>query len=139
MAPLEFDPVLLTGDDEIDAQHRELFQRVGKLLDAFRERRTREEVVGILDFLARYVVEHFGSEERVMERAAYPRIGLHRDEHRRFVSDLELLRTELATTGPTTPLIVRVNARVANWLREHIYRSDRELGAYLRDQRGGAA
>ena len=40
---LEFDPVLLTGVDDIDAQHRELFDRIRALLEASRHRRSRED------------------------------------------------------------------------------------------------
>ncbi|HEY6099471.1 MAG TPA: hemerythrin domain-containing protein, partial [Anaeromyxobacter sp.] len=61
MMPLDFDPVLFTGVDEIDAQHRELFDRIGRLLEASRHRRSREEVVRLLEFLGAYVVEHFAA------------------------------------------------------------------------------
>jgi len=132
LTPLEFDPVLLTGDPDIDAQHRELFERVGALLDATRAHRSRDEVVRLLDFLGRYVVEHFGAEERVMQETDYERLAAHRAEHQRFVKDLGTLRRDLQTEGPSTRFVMRVNAHVTEWLREHIYRADRELGEYLR-------
>jgi len=132
MAPLEFDPVLLTGHDEIDGQHRELFLRVGQLLDASRERRSREEVVRLLEYLGQYVVHHFTAEERLMETAGYDRIESHRLEHRSFVRELEVLRLELQTEGPTNRFVIRVNNRVTTWLREHIYRTDRMFGEWMR-------
>lgn len=132
MPPVEFDPVLLTGHAGIDAQHRELFARVGAVLAAARERRSQAEVVALLEFLGQYVVEHFGAEEREMERTRYARLAEHRAEHQRFVKDLAALRASLEAEGATTPFVIRVNTRVTEWLREHIYRSDRSLGEHLR-------
>ena len=132
---LEFDPILLTGVDDIDAQHRELFARIGQLLEASRHRRSREEVVRLLEFLGAYVVDHFGAEERIMEEAAYPKADGHRAEHRQFVKELEVLRHELKSEGPTNLFVIRVGNRVTEWLREHIYRTDRLLGEWLKAHR----
>ena len=133
--PLTFDPLLLTGVDEIDAQHRELFARIGQLLDASRNHRSREEVVRLLEFLGQYVVEHFATEERLMGSAGYPRTEGHRAEHQQFVKELEILRHELESEGPTNLFVIHVGNRVTEWLREHIYRTDRALGAWLRSER----
>ncbi len=132
---IEFDPVLLTGVDEIDAQHRELFARVGALLVASRTQRSREEVVRLLEYLGSYVVDHFAAEERIMEAAGYPRLGGHRAEHLQFVKELSILRHELKTEGPTHLFVIRVGNRVTEWLREHIYRTDKLLGEWLRAHR----
>jgi hemerythrin len=133
MSLVEFDPVLLTGVDTIDAQHRELFSRIAQLLEASHHRRSREEVVRLLEFLGGYVVDHFAAEERTMEEAGYPRIDGHRAEHRQFVKELEILRHELKSEGPTNRFVIRVGNRVTEWLREHIYRTDRLLGQWLKE------
>jgi hemerythrin len=131
---LEFDPLLLTGVDDIDRQHREVFARVGALLEATRSRRSKEEVLRLMEYLGEYAVEHFAAEEREMERTEYPRAAGHRLEHRQFVKELEVLREELATEGPSVLFVIRVGNRVTEWLREHIYRTDKLLGEWLRDR-----
>ena len=133
--PLTFDPVLLTGVEDIDAQHRELFVRIGQLLEASRNRRSREEVVRLLEFLGQYVIDHFGAEERLMAAAGYPGLDGHRAEHLQFVKELEILRHELKTEGPSNLFVIRVGNRVTEWLRAHIYRTDRALGAWLGSRR----
>jgi hemerythrin len=135
MSLVEFDPVLLTGVDDIDAQHRELFQRIGQLLEASRNHRSREEVVRLLEFLGGYVVDHFASEEVTMEAVRYPRVDGHRAEHRQFMKELEILRHELKSEGPSNLFVIRVGNRVTEWLREHIYRTDRLLGEWLKAHR----
>jgi len=133
---LEFDPILLTGVDEIDRQHREMFARVGALLEATRERRSREEVLRLVEFMGSYAAEHFAAEEAAMTRTGYPKAEAHRLEHRQFVKELEVLRNELAADGPTALFVIRVGNRVTEWLREHIYRTDRLLGEWLRAHPG---
>jgi hemerythrin len=132
---LDFDPVLLTGDDEIDRQHRELFARVGALLDAGRLHESRAEVTRLLDFMGAYVVEHFAAEERRMIETAYPRLEAHRREHERLAADLAGLRRELDETGASPLLVIRAGTRLTSWLREHVYRTDRLLGAWLGERR----
>ena len=132
---IEFDPVLLTGVDAIDAQHRELFERIGQLLEASRSRRSREEVVRLLEFLGQYVVEHFAAEELTMATTGYPKLEGHRAEHLQLVKELEILRHELKSEGPTNLFVIRVGNRVTEWLREHIYRTDRLLGQWLKQHR----
>jgi hypothetical protein len=50
------------------------------------------------------------------------------------VKELEVLRQELATEGPSVLFVIRVGNRVTEWLREHIYRTDKLLGEWLRDR-----
>jgi hemerythrin len=132
---ITWDRALETGDDEIDAQHRELFARIDKLLAASREKRSREEVGQMLTFLGDYVVHHFTAEERMMAAAAYPEILAHQGEHARFVQEFTILYNEYKSEGPSTLFIIRVGNRVTGWLREHIYRTDRSLVQWLREHR----
>ncbi len=131
---ITWDKNLETGDPEIDGQHKELFFRIDKLLAASRERRSREEVAQTLTFLGDYVVEHFAAEERLMVTSDYPDLDPHRAEHARFVQEFGILYREFKAEGPSTLFIIRVGNRVTGWLREHIYRTDRSLVAFLRGQ-----
>lgn len=131
---LEFDPVLFIGVEEIDRQHQEIFDRVRRLLQASRERRGREEVRSLVEFLGTYVLAHFASEERAMARSAYPRVEEHRAEHRQLAAQLEILRDDLEARGATALLAIRVGSRVTEWLRDHIYRTDRTLGEWIRSR-----
>jgi hemerythrin len=131
---ITWDRNLETGDQEIDGQHRELFQRLDNLLAASRERRSREEVAQTLTFLGDYVVQHFAAEERMMAAADYPELEAHRAEHARFVQEFGILYREFKAEGPTTLFIIRVGNRVTGWLREHIYRTDRSFVEFLRQR-----
>lgn len=124
-------PALALGHEEIDSQHREMFRRAARLCEAMASG-DGTTVARLFDFLGTYVVDHFAAEERLMATAGYPKLEGHRAEHRQLVKELEILRHELQTEGPTNLFVIRVGNRVTEWLREHIYRTDRALGAWLR-------
>jgi hemerythrin len=131
----ELDPSLLTGVDSIDRQHRELFARVRALQDSTRTRTSHAEVLRLLDYLDRYAREHFADEEGLMAGAGYPKLDGHREEHRHFLKELAALRGELDRDGATALLVIHTGNRITEWLREHVYRTDLALAAWLRGRR----
>ena len=133
---IAWDPSLAIGVDPIDAQHRELFHRIDRLLEASRLHTTAREVGSLLDFLASYVREHFQTEEALMEAIGYPGAAEHRAEHLTFARELVELLSQHAAEGGTALLVVRVTSRATSWLREHIYRADKALGRYAAEKRG---
>jgi hemerythrin len=134
---ISWDRSLETGDPEIDDQHRELFQRIDKLMAATQDRRARSEVGRLLNFLGDYVVGHFDAEERIMARSGYPDVELHRAEHQRFVADYARLYQDFRADGPSHDFVIKFGNRVTAWLCEHICRTDRQLADYLAANRDG--
>ncbi|GEJ55707.1 bacteriohemerythrin [Anaeromyxobacter diazotrophicus] len=132
---VSWDPTLSTGVPAIDGQHEQLFLHVDALLQAIRSGRSREEVGRTLAFLADYVQTHFTAEEALMRASAYPGYAEHHAEHEGFSRDLATLEEDHRRNGPSAGLILRVNARVTSWLREHIHRVDRPLAEHLRAAR----
>jgi hemerythrin len=126
-------PALELGIREVDDQHRELFRRVDALLEAMAARRGPEVLGPLFDYLGQYAIEHFGAEEALMRAHRYPVRAEHEAEHRRFTEDFAALRSEYDRDGPTALLLVKVNGRVSQWLAGHISRTDKALGAFLRD------
>lgn len=129
-----WDPGLAIGVPSIDAQHRELFHRIDRLLEAAATRTTATEVGALLDYLGDYVREHFRTEEELMERLAFPGRAEHGAEHLAFARELVGLREEHAREGGSAALVVRVTSRATGWLRDHIYRADKQLGAFVARQ-----
>jgi hemerythrin len=135
---ISWDPTLVLGIPEIDAQHQELFRRLDALLSAIRGGSSKAEVGNTLAFLGEYAVEHFSGEERIMEELLYPGLADHRAEHRIFAAEFRALLAEHHRDGPTASLVIRVNTQLTSWLRSHVYRTDRALADFLRSQPGGA-
>ena len=128
--PVQWTEDLATGIERIDQQHQELYQQVAALHDAMRAGRMAD-VPATLEFLERYVVEHFTTEEREMAAARYPGLDLHRRRHLEFVEDLRRRQAALAA-GPTVSAVVDLSHWLVGWLREHVRQIDGDMARYLR-------
>jgi hemerythrin len=125
---------LATGVNEIDEQHKELFRRINTLLEACREGKGKEEVHKVIQFLEDYVVVHFGSEEKYMVQYSFPSYAGHKSQHLEFMEKFSQIKATLTAEGPALVTVVATNHMLVEWLRTHIRRLDKELGAYLREK-----
>ncbi|MDN5332108.1 MAG: hemerythrin [Tepidanaerobacteraceae bacterium] len=123
---------LSTGIELIDKQHKELFKRVNDLMDACTKGKGKEEVVKVIDFLSNYVVMHFGEEEKIMKAENYPGYDGHKTQHESFIKKFTEFKEKLEQTGPTVDLVVKMNGFLVDWLINHIKKTDRALGDYLK-------
>jgi hemerythrin-like metal-binding protein len=135
---IAWDPSLATGDAMIDSQHQELYRIVNDLHEACSEGVEQSRVDQVLDELLNYTVMHFGSEEDLMRRYAYPaaEVGPHVQQHndlRRRVGELleQKERGELQTAMPVVEL-------VHAWLGGHINITDRKLARFVSEARAAA-
>ena len=74
---IEFDDNLITGNEMIDTQHRELISRTNQFLGKLEERPGRVEAIQMLDYLDEYIEFHFGEEEKLQEEIGYPGLAEH--------------------------------------------------------------
>lgn len=127
-----FDDSLITGNKMIDTQHKELIDRINKLLILCEnEKPAKREAVETLDYLADYTEFHFGEEEKLQEEIGYPGIAEHKKKHeelRQVVKDLYAMLEE--QEGPTAAFVESVNENVTNWLYNHIRGFDRSVAEY---------
>lgn len=126
---------LAVGHAAIDAQHQDLIARFDQLIDATRQGQGKKRLHELLDYLLDYVDVHFAAEEALMLNSAYPLRAAHIDEHRRFRAEAAALKSAWLNSGATLELMVRTNETVHAWLIEHIRRTDRALGTFLRESR----
>jgi hemerythrin len=118
-----------TGVPEIDRQHQELLDHVGRLLDAMENDPTA--VGRALDFLGDYTVSHFDTEERLMEHHAYPGAAAHREAHAGFVRTFGRLRFDYDLDGLTEGMSELIGGWMIDWLKHHILDMDRALGRFI--------
>lgn len=129
---VEWTDRLSVGFDPIDAQHRELIGRFNTLLEACQECRGKEKIVELLGYLDQYAASHFGMEEALMERHAYPGVEEHLQEHRYFIRKLNALKESLEQRGPSLELVIQTNQALLSWFVKHIRNIDVKFGAFLR-------
>ncbi|HEY3320236.1 MAG TPA: bacteriohemerythrin [Planctomycetota bacterium] len=133
---LEWTDALSVGVQEIDRQHKELIARTNQLAQAIAEGQQKDALCATLKYLQDYVIEHFGTEERVMFYGGYAEYLEHRRRHSDFVMQLAEFGFELEQAGANPPLLDKLYQWLATWVMHHISKDDVELCSFIRnDQR----
>ncbi len=134
MSTIVWTPRLAVGIEAIDQQHQELIRRLNLLVEAMKKGKGKDQVEQVLAFLEDYVVIHFKDEETVMQRYHYPRedFGEHRQAHRAFVRQVQQSKTQLAQQGVTLSFVVNLQMTLAEWLIDHIGKTDVAMATYLK-------
>ncbi|MFZ2197483.1 MAG: bacteriohemerythrin [Thermodesulfovibrionales bacterium] len=128
---------LSTGIEKIDEQHRELFEKINDLVAAVRQSVCKYKISDVIRFLEDYVVFHFGEEENYMLQFGYPGYQSHKAQHQKFIENFNELKKELPKLeGGKKPgsydLSVWTNQVVVDWILDHIARTDKQLGEFLK-------
>ena len=122
----------------IDGQHKELIDKINKLLDSCEVGNDKLTAIKTLEYLADYTDFHFGEEEKLQESIAYPGIEQHKKEHKKLLKVVEELHEMLEEEeGPTDAFVAQVQENVINWLYNHIKGFDRSVAEY-KNMRGNS-
>lgn len=128
----EFTDELITGNKTIDAQHRELIDKINDLLKSCETGREKTTAIRTLDYLADYTEFHFREEEGLQEEKEYPGIEAHTAQHRDFEQTIRELYDMLQEEeGPSAAFVEAVEKNVVDWLYRHIQGFDRSVAEYI--------
>ena len=126
---------LSVGVDEIDSQHKELFNRINNLVTAIKQHRCKDEIDGTLKFLEEYAATHFAYEEHYMKDHCYDGYQQHRVHHAQYLANLSELKKEAAVPrvhGSSYDLSVTTNQMVVDWIIDHILKVDGKFGEFMK-------
>ena len=122
-----------TGDSTVDRQHQELFALVNELHEAILAGHAKETQGKVLGKLAKYVVDHFATEERLMVRAGYPGYTAHKAIH----DDLTAKATHIIKEQAAGRMVLAltVSTFLADWVKQHIGLEDMKMVTWLRQHK----
>jgi len=126
--PHGWDEALNMGIPEVDRQHKALYSQVASLCD-----RTQQDRVGdTLLFLQNYVVEHFGTEEKLHEETGYPHADAHLKVHAEFIQTFLKMKQEYESDTEQNGLLIlmKLTKALMDWLYQHVMGMDREFAGY---------
>lgn len=127
----EFSENLVTGNEMIDSQHKELIGRINKLLDSCEQSTEKATAVKMLDYLADYTDFHFSAEEQLQKDIGYPGYDQHKVQHEAFKKTIaELTEMLEEEEGPSNAFVEKVQANVIKWFYTHIEGFDRSVAEY---------
>lgn len=127
----EFTDDLVTGNEVIDSQHKELINKINDLLRSCENSSSKDDATKMLNYLSEYTNYHFGAEESLQESIGYPGIEEHKKKHAELKATVQELYDLLAKEkGPTDAFAAMVNEKVTEWLYYHIQSFDRSVAEY---------
>lgn len=118
------------GNDEIDTDHKKLFDLFNNFVNAVNEERADSEIQSVLADLVEYTDYHFDREERQMRDAGYPDYASHKKTHDDFVRQMLDINNALDAGGEPGAYVLTV---LGKWLTDHILGVDMDVGMYLRE------
>ena len=122
---------LLTGNQLIDSEHRQLFDAINALMDACAQGAGRTKINETVQFLNSYVNKHFGDEEKLQVQSKYPGYAAHKQFHDGYKRQLSQTTQALIAEGPTVKALGDLN-RIVGVLVSHIRIEDKKLARHVK-------
>ena len=129
---LKWSEELSVGVEAIDNQHKSIFAMANNLFDAMEAGHGKEEVAETIAFLRKYISEHFCDEEELMINHNFPGYAEQRKEHKQFLTKYLALEAEFEAKGASSHFVVETQLFLSSWLINHINKSDKAIGVFLK-------
>ena len=133
MESLQWNEVLATGIEEIDDQHKRLLEIINQLRVAAGQGARRDASAEALQQVLDYTIYHFDYEEKLLEKAGYELLPLHKRTHELFIRRIPDFQKRHAAGED---VLQEVHDMLARWLVHHIQNDDRgyapTVKAYLK-------
>lgn len=115
------------GNAIIDEQHRGIISLINSLFYAIENRFSKAVLAPIWNMMDDYAMIHFATEERILERAEYPRIEEHKKIHGGLMTRMQTVRNEsIHEQDPDIALIF-----LRTWWTNHICEEDRKYSKWV--------
>ena len=125
---------LLTGNVQIDTEHKELIGAINDLLDACSKGKGRAELEKTVEFLSSYTKTHFAREEVLQRKYGYPDYKNHKEYHKYFIEQVENIHKKLLSSGANVALVGEINSKVGNWIIKHIKTEDVKVAKHIKSK-----
>ncbi len=129
MPLINWTPAYSVQVPEIDQQHQKLVQMINQLHDAMSSGQGRNALKSLLASLIQYTVTHFSFEEQLMQKANYPDLDQHRQQHELLKKQVHDMNARLQSGEMS--LTIDVLNFLRDWLIKHIQGTDQKYVPYL--------
>lgn len=116
------------GIEEIDAQHKRLFEIAGNIYDMSIQRKEVDkfdEINKVIDELKDYTVMHFKYEENLMQQYGYDDFDNQKIEHDFFVKKIQRIERKDLENEQNEAVIDMISF-ITDWISSHILKSDKK-------------
>jgi hemerythrin len=119
------------GIEEIDEQHKVLFDLIEKIHAAILEHKGTAVSTQILDELVEYTRVHFSLEQSLMRMGKYPDYDNHCALHHDLVTEVEAMQQKVHSG--TASVSFELLHFLRNWLAKHILIEDKKYALFFAD------
>lgn len=127
-----WDSRLETGIEQIDEQHKGLFNRIDQLELAIYKGKSSAELISLMEYLESYIFEHFELEERLMLENGYPDYAKHSRQHQDFRTYCAGVLDTFKNRGGDSYMAIDIDRHMRKWWENHILKTDMEYVPYLK-------
>jgi hemerythrin len=127
---LEWREEYTIGHGTIDTQHERIVGIINTVFKLVREGGEAEELRTVFGDLTRYTIEHFSTEEALLQAAGYPDLPGHRELHRRM-RERTVSIAGTSTMTATPDLAEETLTLLKEWWLNHIRMVDRQYIPWL--------
>ena len=113
---------LLTGNQLIDSEHRQLFDAINALMDACAQGAGRTKINETVQFLNSYVSKH---------QSKYPGYNAHHTFHEGYKRELAAAANQIGAEGPSVKSLHTLNTLVGT-LITHIRTEDKRVARHVK-------
>lgn len=131
---LVWDDSLLLGLEEVDLQHKSIFEQFARFSEAIQEGAPENILQEMVVFLSEYAQFHFATEEKIMAEYDYPKLEEQRREHTDFSRTVKAFRSRVEQEGVSHDMAIDMNGKLFRWVALHIRNHDREMVDYVRER-----
>lgn len=127
-----WNPSLAVGIENIDEEHKAIFDMFGKLYDQMKAGNGHDYYEEMIDFLNDYVTSHLEKEEAFQREINYPDYLYHKKVHDNFKLEVEKMLKAHKESGISNQELIKLNLFVKDWLIKHIHDVDMRLATYYK-------
>jgi hemerythrin len=114
----------------IDAQHKQLLNLAGRVMEYDDAVRQKGELKEIVLQLYKYMEDHFQKEEQLAENCGYPKLDVLVKAHREIIEEMNGM---MKTCTDYHALCGQLRKILFSWVTNHILNVDKDLGRYLEE------
>lgn len=125
---LEWNDEYLIGVEELDFEHKDLFDRLNELHKELARHDDKAKIEDCLGEIHARVSAHFALEEKFMRDTNFPNYEQHKREHDDFLDVIVEIIDEFRTDSELS-YGDALEAQLQHWITHHITTSDQELSS----------
>ncbi|QEN07861.1 bacteriohemerythrin [Oceanispirochaeta crateris] len=130
---IDWSDLLSVGVNEMDDEHKELFNRINDLLKSLLGQGEDQNIADLVGRINEYIEFHFRDEEKMLESYNYPGLAEQKKLHAIYEHEFDMIEKQLRAGDFDAGLLIQIQDKIVNWLLNHIAKIDKKYGIFFEE------